>query len=582
MSNKDKSKKEIRIELQELQHEFLNSIEDIDPKRRVLLGQELMIAMQGVSLQNEEKAKRAAELIIANLELKFMNEEKAKRAAELVIANIELVFQNNEKSKRAAELVIANKELVFQNKEKAKRAAELVVANMELVHQHNEKSKRASELIVANKELLFQNKEKAKLAAELSIANEELLFQNTEKAKHAIELTEAKEKAEQSDLLKSAFLANMSHEIRTPMNGILGFADLLKEPVLSESKQQEYISIIKNSGLRMLNIINDIVSISKIEAGLMKLNNHQTNINKQLDFIHKFFKPQTDSKEISLVVDGKLSGDAAFIKSDSEKIYSVLTNLVKNAIKHTDKGTITLGCVPKIKNEKSVLEFYVKDTGKGIPKNQQKAIFERFIQANVINKIAVEGAGLGLSISKAYVELLGGKIWLESQEGKGSTFYFTIPYDVEQREKSTVKTIDLVEKVDRYSDSQEFRLKILIAEDDKISSMLITALVKKYSVSILKARNGLEAVDLCKNNPDLDLILMDIQMPKLNGFQATRQIRKINKEVIIIAQTASVLSDDKKKIIEEGCNDYLSKPINKDRLDLLIKKYFVGDKFAFA
>lgn len=297
MSNKDKSKEEIRDELKELQQDFLSSIKDIDNKKRNLLEQELMIAIQGVSLQNEEKAKRAAELIIANLELKFLNEEKAKRAAELVIANIELVFQNNEKSKRAAELIIANKELVYQNKEKAKRAAELVDANIELVYQNKEKSKRAAELIVANKELVFQNEEKAKRAAELVIANKELLFQNKEKEKRAAELIDAKEKAEHSDLLKSAFLANMSHEIRTPMNGILGFADLLRKPELTGEMQQEYIKIIKKSGARMLNIINDIISISKIESGLIKLNLQKSNINEQIDFIHNSLNPKLKRKE---------------------------------------------------------------------------------------------------------------------------------------------------------------------------------------------------------------------------------------------------------------------------------------------
>lgn len=573
MSEHDKSKEEIREDLKELQQEFLSSINDIDPKKRKQLEQELVIAIQGVSLQNEEKAKRAAELIIANLELKFLNEEKAKRAAELVIANIELVFQNNEKSKRAAELIIANKELLFQNEEKAKRAAELVLANIELVFQNNEKSKRAAELIIANKELVFQNKEKAKRAAELIIANKELIFQNNEKSKRAVELIQAKEKAENSDLLKSAFLANMSHEIRTPMNGILGFADLLKEPALTGEMQQKYISIIKDSGARMLNIINDIVSISKIESGLMELNIQESNINKQIEFIYTFFKPQIEEKGIRFLINNTLSENKAIIKSDGEKIYSILTNLVKNAIKHSEKGKIELGYILRTESESSELEFYVKDTGVGIPKERQVAIFERFIQADISDKMAFEGAGLGLSISKAYVEMLGGKIWVESEEGKGSTFYFTIPYRSEKLEKAP-KKIFLSEKKESILDPKDFSLKLLIAEDDKISAMLIFAMVKEYSTIILQAKTGIEAVAICKNNPDIDLVMMDIQMPELNGFEATRQIRKFNKDVIIIAQTASVLFGDKEKIMEEGCNDYISKPISKSKLLNLIQKYF--------
>ncbi|AUC83729.1 hybrid sensor histidine kinase/response regulator [Lacinutrix sp. Bg11-31] len=529
--------------------------------------------MQGVSLKNKERAKRAAELIIANLELKFMNQEKAKRAAELVIANIELVFQNDEKSKRAAELAIANKELVYQNDEKAKRAAELIIANIELVYQNHEKSKRAIELHIANKELLFQNEEKEKRAAELVIANKELLFQNKEKEKRAAELVQAKEKAEYSDLLKSAFLANMSHEIRTPMNGILGFADLLNEPELTGETKQEYIDIIKESGTRMLNIINDIISISKIESGLMELNIRELNINKQVDFIYSFFKPQIEEKGIRFIIKNSLSEEEAIINSDSEKIYGILTNVIKNAIKYTEKGTIELGYGLKTKREPKEIEFYVKDTGIGIPKSRQEAIFERFIQSDLSDEKSFEGAGLGLSISKAYVELLGGKIWVESKVKKGSTFYFTIPCKLKERVQ-TIKPMALPNKVKKNLDPKDYKLKILIAEDDNISTMLLSALIEIYCLTILRAKTGLETVELCRANPDIDLVLMDIQMPKLGGLEATREIRKFNNNIIIIAQTASVIAGDQEKIIEMGCNDYISKPINKNNLFNLVEKYF--------
>jgi hypothetical protein len=491
-----------------------------------------------------------------------------------VLANIELGVQNEEKSKRASELIIANKELVFQNAEKVKRAAELIIANKELIFQNKEKEKRAAELIIANKELLFQNEEKAKRAAELIIANEELVFQNEEKEKRAAELVHAKEKAEDSDLLKSSFLANMSHEIRTPMNGILGFADLLREPTLTGEKQQEYIGIIKKSGTRMLNIINDIVSISKIESGLTELNIQQSNINNQIEFVHTFFKPQMEKKGIRFIINSTLSEEEGIIKSDSEKIYGILTNLVKNALTHTENGTIELGYVLKTEREISELEFYVKDTGTGIPRERQSAIFERFIQADISDKMAFEGAGLGLSISKAYVEMLEGEIWVESEDGKGSTFYFTIPYRTEKLEKSPIKTISFSEKVKNIANPKALIPKILIAEDDNISSMLISAMVEEYSTMIFQAKTGIEAVDICKNNPDIDLILMDIQMPKMNGYEATRKIRQFDKDVIIIAQTASALSGNKEKIMEEGCNDYISKPINKDDLLDLLQEHF--------
>jgi PAS domain S-box-containing protein len=251
-----------------------------------------------------------------------------------------------------------------------------------------------------------------------------------------IELIKAKDKAEQSDQLKSAFLSNMSHEIRTPMNGILGFSELLKAPNLTGEKQQEYINIIEKSGQRMLNILNDIVSISKIESGLMEVNIQETDINEQIGFIHSFFKLEIEGKGIRFLVKNSLEGKEAYIQSDSEKIYGILTNLVKNAVKFTKEGTIELGCRLRTEKESSKLEFYVKDTGIGIPKDRQKPIFERFIQADISGKMAYQGAGLGLSISKAYVELLGGEIWTESEEGKGSVFYFTLPYQTKSNEKN--------------------------------------------------------------------------------------------------------------------------------------------------
>ena len=241
-------------------------------------------------------------------------------------------------------------------------------------------------------------------------------------------LIKAKEEAEKSDKLKSAFLANISHEIRTPMNGVLGFSELLKTPNLSDSKKEKYIEVIEKSGQRMLSLINDIVDFSKIEADLMKITISKVNINEQIDSVYDFFKPEAASKNLMLLKVKNLNSTKAIISTDLDKLFAILTNLVKNAIKYTDKGSIEIGYYLKTYNQKQYVEFYVKDTGIGINKKNKNDVFKRFIQANIDDMYTKQGAGLGLSISKAYVEMLGGKIWVESKENIGSTFYFSLPF----------------------------------------------------------------------------------------------------------------------------------------------------------
>lgn len=391
-------------------------------------------------------------------------------------------------------------------------------------------------------------------------------FDITKLKETELELIKAKEKAEESDLLKSAFLANMSHEIRTPMNGILGFSQLLKEPGLTGDQQQKYIKIIEKSGARMLNIINEIIDISKIEAGMITPEIKEFDLNEQIEYVYNFFNPEAKAKGIELFIKNSLPEKESILLSDREKLNAVLINLVKNAIKYTDKGSIEFGYY--VKN--NFLEFYVKDTGIGIPKDRQNSIFERFIQADIIDVQARQGAGLGLSISKAYVDMLGGQIWVESEIGLGSTFYFNIPYKVQEK-RAIAPEMNIIPI---RQENQVKKLKFLIAEDDETSEMFISIIISTIGKEILKARTGKEAVEICRNNPDIDIILMDIQMPDLSGYEATSQIRHFNKEVIIIAQTAYGLSGDREKSIAAGCNDYISKPVKKDELLSLIQKHF--------
>jgi len=393
----------------------------------------------------------------------------------------------------------------------------------------------------------------------------------TERKIAEIELLEAKEKAEESDRLKSAFLANMSHEIRTPMNGILGFTNLLQQPNLSGEKQQKYVDIIQKSGVRMLNTVNDIINISRIEAGLTEMTVSEVNIDEQLQSLYSFFKPEAEKKGVRLVYKNDLFEKDNLFITDPDKLNSIITNLIKNAIKFTDQGIIELGYNVKEENGSAKLEFYVKDSGIGIPKDRQEAIFERFVQADIEDKQAKQGSGLGLAISKAFAEMLGGKIWVESEEGKGSTFYFTIENNPGTETKSTTKNDSQIVIEDNISG----KLNILVVEDDETSQYFITLVVENYANRIIAVNSGLEAIEICRNNADINLILMDIQLPGINGYETTREIRKFNKEVIIIAQTAYALTGDKEKAISVGCNDYVSKPIDTQELVSIIKKYFV-------
>lgn len=397
---------------------------------------------------------------------------------------------------------------------------------------------------------------------EVEAQNEEYLQINEELAQTNEELFKSKERAEESDRLKSAFLANMSHEIRTPMNGVIGFARLLKRPNLPVEKMNEYVNVIEKSGMRLLNIINDIVDISKIESGLMSVTISDVNIDEQLDYIYAFFKLEVEQKEIQLIKTPFTKQDV-IIRTDREKVSAILVNLVKNAIKYTDYGSIEFGY--SIKGD--YLEYYVKDTGIGIAKDRQDAIFERFVQADVGDVKVLEGAGLGLAISKAYVEMLGGKIWVESQQGKGSTFYFTIPYRIVDSEKSSLSLSTEHENTAK-------GLKVLIVEDEESSRLLLAEIMERYSSTILYAKTGAAAVEICRQNRNIDLVLMDVKLPEMNGYEAAQKIREFNPKVVIIAQTAFAFSSEREKAIEAGCNGYISKPIDQNLLNDLMKKHF--------
>lgn len=383
-------------------------------------------------------------------------------------------------------------------------------------------------------------------------------------------LKSALNKATESDRLKTAFLQNVSHEIRTPMNGILGFTSLLNDSDLTGKEQQAYINIITLSGKRMLNTLNDLMDISMLETGQVKISLTATNINDELDNLFSFFKLEVENNGMELNYSTALENEFVDINIDRVKLYAILSNLIKNAIKYSNKGSINFGYEQK----EDFLEFFVKDTGIGIPKNRQEAIFNRFVQADIEDIKVYEGAGLGLSISKAYVEMLGGNIWVHSSEGKGSEFYFTIPYNAKNKKK--------LEKSDKHmcniKEKENVRFKILIVEDEEIASEYLSIILGVFNPTLLFARTGIEAISVCKENADIDLVLMDIKMPIMGGYEATREIREFNKTVVIIAQTAYALGGDREKAISAGCDDYVTKPIDSENLIGKIKSIF-SDRF---
>lgn len=374
------------------------------------------------------------------------------------------------------------------------------------------------------------------------------------------ELIKSKEKAEESDQLKTAFLHNISHEIRTPMNAIAGFSTLLEEPDLNPETVKSYLKIITDSSDQLLSIVNDIIEISNIEVGILKAFYNEINLNSELMMIYQQFRKKAVDKGIEFRLQTSLFGEDAEIEVDNTKMNQILSNLLSNAFKFTKDGKVTFGY--ELKNRH--LEFFVSDTGIGILPDHFERIFERFIQVDNTVSRGYEGTGLGLSIAKAYVEFLGGKIWLTSESGKGSIFYFTLPYkSIKQQQLPQMETKD--------KNQPERRKSILIAEDDDNNFYLMKELLSDLNINIIRASNGAEAVNAFKSGKDIDLVLMDIKMPVMDGYEATRQILEEKPEAKILAQTA--YADDEIKAMESGCMGFISKPFIKDRFVSLVKEY---------
>jgi signal transduction histidine kinase len=374
------------------------------------------------------------------------------------------------------------------------------------------------------------------------------------------ELIEAKEKAEESDQLKSAFLANISHEIRTPLNGIVGFTQLLSQDVVEKSKKQKYYDLIELSTNQLLHIIEDLLEISKLDSGQFELHPEKCSLNQLIDDLQSLFekeKKQRNKEHIDIKTQKGLSDERSIVRIDKQRLHQVLFNLINNGMKFTDEGYLSFGYE---KNANNTLTFYVQDTGIGIQKSKHEVIFDRFRQEDVSFTRKYGGTGLGLSICKSVVEYMGGKIWLESDTGQGTIFYFTIPYVPEKQDLSNPQH------------ASDFIPKILVVDDIRLSFELIQAILKEEKHELLYASDGEEALDLVKAGKKIDLILMDLQMPGIDGYEATQKILAVNPAMKIVAYSAHALDKDRERAKEVGCIEYIVKPIEKKSFKEKINK----------
>ena len=423
------------------------------------------------------------------------------------------------------------------------------------IYLHQKKNGEIMHVEIIRYSLLFEGRD-----AKLVFSNDV-----SKLMKSQAELIKAKEKAEESDKLKSAFLANMSHEIRTPMNGILGFSSLLDDDIYTEQQRKEYRKIIQNNGENLLKLIDDIIDISKLDSEQLKLSTAPTKLFELLQQAYQNFIQIIHRKNISnitLKLELPQNIEEVEIDIDQTRLTQVINNLLNNAIKFTNKGEIRLKC----KIIGSVLRFSVKDEGVGIAPSKQKSIFERFNQVNYSITNNKGGAGLGLAISKGIIEAFKGKIWVESQLGVGSTFYFEIPFEPlkiksKQDKAATETPKDLSGKT------------ILIVDDEETIRLYLSTVLAQLKVLTLEACNGKEALEVFKQHKNIDLILMDLRMPEMNGFDSLAAIRKLNAYTKVIAQTAYAMPGEREKCLKAGFSDYIEKPIKKEKLFSKIHKW---------
>jgi PAS domain S-box-containing protein len=536
----------------------------------IVIGTYFYFALKASSILKEEKKRTALELILRESEVRFRTMFELSPAGIILIDEKGAIIEVN--SSFCETLGYSRKELIskniriFTSPEKQgvieKNIAE-ILSGKTLKHEVINFKKDGTTCVIDLYEtmiILPDGKQGI-----LSVSND-----ISERKKVHLELISAKDKAEESDRLKSAFLANMSHELRTPLNAIIGFSGLMIDAG-SDNETTSNLKIILNSGQHLLSLVEEILDISMIETEQIKIKYEKVEISSILYDVKNIIegeKLKEFKTGIELVLNFNPETSNKVILTDSRKIKQVLINLLKNSIKFTDEGFVEFGIAEIKKGDTDYFKFYVKDTGIGIDKKYHDVIFNIFRQIDDTHTRKYGGTGIGLSVAKKIVEMLGGEIWVESEQEKGSTFYFTIPV-LSENKQTEIQTSDSVIITEKRFDGKT----VLIAEDEVPSFKFLNLVLTKMNIRVLWAKNGIEVVDLCKTDPSINLILMDIKMPLLNGYEATRQIKRIRPELPVIAQTAYATISDKAESLNAGCDDYLSKPIQIGQLKDLLRKY---------
>ncbi len=594
--------------------EDLPFIENFEQKLTDAYAQKLSIiiekekTLQNLQLQNEEYAAINEELAASEEEIRLTNEEIRAINEDLLLAK-EKTEKSEKRFRAIAEqategITLANLEgnYVFVNsafckmtgyseKELLKMTIFEMLENPSLLNISEKRLEEENEIFGIPSEYIFKRKNNSIFPIEITINPIEYGSQNlllgmltdiskrkdAEKKleKQYEELKAAKLKAEESDQLKTEFIHNMSHEIRTPLNGILGFSNILNKPNLTSEKTKHYTSIIQSSGNQLLRIIDDILEISKLGTKQVKTVETETILNDIFLDLFSIFDIKAKEQKIPLYFKKGFSDYESKIFTDKPKLYKILYNLLENALKFTTVGFIEFGyslnLVQTQDHGAQQLQIYVKDTGIGIKPENQKTIFDRFSQEEKSLSQKVGGLGLGLSIAKENVELLGGKITLESEKGKGSTFFVTIPY-------KPVNKVSINEEKNKMLITKEPKgSTILIVEDEEINYLYLEVLLEDIELNLktIHAKHGKEAVEICKENNEIDFILMDLKMPIMNGFEATKLIKELRPNLPIVAQTAYSTRDEKQQAFSAGCDDFISKPINEETLNGIINKYLM-------